>query len=173
MTIAVPDPTMHSAYKWGALALFLAAATILAALGFEHLGGIPPCPLCLEERYAYYAGVPLLFLALILLSAAQPRSAAVLFLLVALAFLGNAALGTYHAGAEWRFWPGPASCTGAQDLAKSAGGLLDALSTTRVVRCDEAAWRFLGVSLAGWNAVVSLFISAMSLRAATESLRAQ
>jgi disulfide bond formation protein DsbB len=102
-----------------------------------------------------------------------PSRAAVLFLLVALAFLGNAALGTYHAGAEWRFWPGPESCTGAQDLAKSAGGLLDSLSTTRVVRCDEAAWRFLGVSLAGWNAVVSILISAMSLRAATESVRAQ
>jgi disulfide bond formation protein DsbB len=173
MTMAVPDPTLHSAYRSGALALFLAAGTILAALAFEHLGGYPPCPLCLEERYAYYAGVPVLFLALVLLSATQLRGAALLFFLVGLAFLANTAVGVYHAGAEWHFWPGPASCTGAQDLAKSAGSLLNALSTTRVVRCDEAALRILGVSLAGWNAVVSLVIAAMSLRATVESARAQ
>lgn len=173
MTLAVPDPAVHSAYRAGAVALLAAAATILAALAFEHIGGYAPCPLCLEQRYAYYAGVPLLFVALVLLSSGQRRPAAVLFVLVALAFLANTGLGAYQAGAEWRFWPGPSSCTGTQELTKSAGGLLDALATTSVIRCDEAAWRFLGVSLAGWNAVVSLFISAMSVRAAADSLRSQ
>lgn len=173
MTIAVPDPTVHTAYKAGAMALILAGATILAALGFEYIGGFPPCPLCLDQRYAYYAGIPVLFIALVVLSAGEGRWAAVLFGLVALAFLANAGLATYHAGAEWGFWPGPQSCTGAQAISTNAGGLLDTLQTTNVIRCDEAAWRFMGISLAGWNAVVSVLVFAMCLRAAAASLRAE
>jgi disulfide bond formation protein DsbB len=155
------------------MALVVAGAAILAALAFEYIGGYLPCPLCLEQRYAYYAGVPVLFLALVLLSAGLHRSAALLFLLAALAFLANAGLGTYHAGAEWGFWPGPQSCSGAQALTTSAGGLLDALSTTNVIRCDEAAWRFAGISLAGWNVAVSLLVFAMSLRAALRAARSR
>lgn len=171
MTLALPDPTVHSAYKAGACGLLLAAAAILGALGFQHIGGILPCELCLQQRYAYYAGVPLLFLALVLLSTGQRRPAALLFFVVALAFLANAALGVYHAGVEWHFWPGPAACTGAQPLSNSVGGLLNSLPTTSVIRCDEAAWRLAGISLAGWNVAVSLLVLAMSLRAAAESLR--
>jgi disulfide bond formation protein DsbB len=171
MPLASSDPTAHSAYRSGALALALAVATILGALGFEHLGGYPPCPLCLEQRYAYYAGAPVLFAALVVLSAGHRRSATALFVVVALAFLANAALGVYHAGAEWHFWPGPQSCTGAQELSTSAGGLLQSLPTTNVIRCDEAAWRFLGISLAGWNVLVSLIVAALSLRAAAASTR--
>jgi len=173
VSIALPEPTLHQAYKAGALALVVALATILAALGFEYIGGLLPCPLCLEQRYAYYAGVPLLFLALVLVSAGQRRPAAALFLLVALAFLANAGLSAFHAGVEWHFWPGPASCTGAQELSTSAGGLLKALETTNVVRCDEAAWRFAGISLAGWNVIVSLIVCGLSARAAAESFHAK
>lgn len=173
MTIAVPDPTVHTAYKAGAIALLLAGAAILGALAFEHIGGYPPCPLCLEQRYAYYAGIPLLFGALVILSAGEWRWAALLFGLVALAFLANGGLGTYHAGAEWGFWPGPDSCTGAQEITSNAGGLLDSLQTTNVIRCDEAALRIMGISLAGWNALVSFLVFAMSARAAAASLRAE
>ena len=173
MTLAVPNPAAHSAYKSGAVALFAAVAAILIALGFEHLGGYLPCQMCLEERYAYYAGVPLLFIALVLLSAGQRRLAWGLFVLAAIAFLANTAFGVYHAGAEWGFWPGPASCTGAQELTTSAGSLLDSLAKTEVIRCDVAALRIFGVSLAGWNAVASLLIGFMSARAAIESLRAR
>lgn len=173
MTIAASNPSAHSAYKAGALALLLALATILGALAFEHIGGYPPCHLCLQERYAYYAGVPLLFVALVLLSADLNRTAALIFALVALAFLANGAVGVYHAGAEWRFWPGPDSCTGAQGLTTSAGSMLETLKQTTVVRCDEAALRILGISLAGWNAVVSFVLCILSLRAACDSLRPQ
>jgi disulfide bond formation protein DsbB len=173
MPLALADPTAHSAYKAGALALVLAVATIFSALAFEHLGGYLPCPLCLQQRYAYYAGAPVLFAALVLLSAGHRRSAALLFLLVVAAFLANAALGTYHAGVEWRLWPGPDSCAGAQELTTSAGSLLDKLPSTNVIRCDEAAWRFAGLSLAGWNVVVSLIVAALGLRAAAASVRSQ
>ncbi len=173
MTLAPSDPTAHSAYKAGAWALLLAGAAIIGALGFQHIGGILPCELCLEQRYAYYAGVPLLFLSLVLLSAGQRRPAALLFVVIAFAFLANAALGVYHAGVEWHLWAGPAACTGAQPLSTSVGGLLNSLPTTSVIRCDDAAWRLAGISLAGWNVAVSLLVLAMSLRAAAESLRSR
>jgi len=171
MTLAFPDPTVHAAYKAGAWALLLVAAAILGALAFQHLGGIHPCELCLTQRYAYYAGVPFLFAALVLLSAGQRRFAALVFVVVGLAFLANAALGVYHAGVEWHFWPGPEACTGAQNLSTSVGGLLNSLPSTTVIRCDDAAWRLGGISLAGWNVVVSLLVLFLSLRAAGESAR--
>jgi disulfide bond formation protein DsbB len=151
------------------LALLLAAAAILTALGSQHLGGLQPCELCLEQRYAYYAGVPLLFFALVTLSAGHVRTAVFLFVLVSLAFMGNTALGVYHAGVEWQFWPGPAACTGSQQLTTNAGNLLDALQQTNVVRCDQAAWRMFGLSMAGWNAIASLLIAFLALRAANEA----
>ena len=154
------------AYKAGAMALFLSAAVILAALAFQYLGGYIPCPLCLMQRYAYYVALPLLFIALILASGGKGSWAALIFFVVALAFLANAGLGVYQAGAEWKFWPGPEVCGTMQPLTGESGNLLKDLETTKVVRCDDASWRFLGLSFAGWNILTSLAIFAMSLRAA-------
>ena len=154
------------AYKAGATALFLSAAVILAALAFQYLGGYIPCPLCLMQRYAYYAALPALFVALALVSGGHRGWPIALFFLVALAFLANAGLGVYQAGAEWKFWPGPAFCGTEQTLTTDAGGLLKTLETTKVVRCDEASWRLFGLSFAGWNILTSLAIFALSLRAA-------
>jgi disulfide bond formation protein DsbB len=170
MTFTSAAPAVHSAYRFGALALLLAAAAIAVALGYQHLGGLQPCELCLEQRYAYYAGVPLLFGALVALSAGQTRIAALLFGIVALGFIGNAGLGVYHAGVEWKFWEGPTACSGAQQITTNAGNMLDALKQTNVVRCDQAAWRFLGLSFAGWNILASLFIAFLGARAASETL---
>jgi disulfide bond formation protein DsbB len=153
-------PERSSAYRAGALVLFAASAVILTALAFEHFGGYVPCPLCLQQRYAYYAGVPALFFALVLLSAGHTRAAAMVFLAVALTFLANAALGGYHAGVEWKFWPGPDTCAATQQpLSTGAGGLFKDLATTRVVRCDEPVWQFLGLSFAGWNVLASLLLA--------------
>jgi disulfide bond formation protein DsbB len=149
------------------MALLLALIVILAALAIEHIGGIKPCPLCLQQRWAYYAGIPALFVALVLLSAERPRPAGVLLFLVALAFLANAGLGVYHAGAEWKFWPGPDTCGDAGGtLAKSGSDLLTRLGQSPVVRCDEAALRVAGLSLAGWNAIASFMLFTASLKAA-------
>lgn len=159
-------PQQSASYRYGGLALFLAVAAILAALGFEHLGGYAPCPLCLMQRYGYYAGIPLLFLAMALV-AEMPRLAAFIFLAVALAFLANAGLGVYHAGVEWKFWPGPDTCGTAQQLPNSPADLLSGLAQARVVRCDAPAWTFAGLSMAGWNAIASLAVSLLTLKAAT------
>ena len=154
-----------AAYRYGGLTLFLAAGVILAALGFQYIGGYAPCPLCLMQRYAYYASIPMLFIAMALVSE-MPRLAAVLFFAVALAFLANTGLAGYHAGVEWKFWPGPDTCGTAQALPASAADLLSGLDSTHVVRCDEAAWTFAGLSMAGWNAVISLVLFATALKAA-------
>lgn len=160
------------AYRAGGLTLFLAVGVILGALAFEYLGGYAPCPLCLMQRYAYYAGIPLLFLAMALTSE-MPRVAALIFLVVALGFLANAGLGVYHSGVEWKFWPGPDTCGTVQALPTDAANLLKEAEQVVVVRCDEAQWRFAGLSFAGWNVVVSLLAFAGALRASLLALSAR
>jgi disulfide bond formation protein DsbB len=161
------------AYRAGGLALVLAFGAILTALGFEHIGGLEPCQLCLQQRYAFYAGVPALFLALVLVVAEYPRLAALLFLAVALAFLANSGLAVYHAGVEWKFWLGPDTCGQALGDLKPLGGrsLLDGLANTKVVRCDEAQGRFLGLSFAGWNVIGSFVIFVAALQASLAAWR--
>src|ERR1700682_6236861 len=143
--------------------LLIAAATIAGAWFFELVLDIVPCPLCLEQRYAYYAIIPLS--ALVALGSARGTPRAVLLAglaIIALAALANAGLGAYHAGVEWGFWQGPAECSGpVLDLGK-AGSLLDNLDKVKVVRCDEVQWRFLGLSLAGYNVLISLAMAALA-----------
>jgi disulfide bond formation protein DsbB len=145
-------------FRAAAIVLAIAAATILAALAFEHFGGYAPCPLCLEERYAYYFAVPASAIALFLARAGKVGVARVLLALVALAFLVNMGVGIFHSGVEWKWWPGPGECSGAFELQWGQGGVVD----TPIIRCDEASWRFLGLSFAGWNAVVSAFLAAVA-----------
>ena len=148
-----------------ALSGLLATTAILAALAFEHLGGYRPCPLCLTQRYAYYLGVPAIFVAYLLDGRGAHGLANVLLALVALGFLVNAGLGVYHAGVEWRWWEGPSTCAAsAGGLTTDAGDLLGALSKAEVVRCDEVQLRVLGLSFAGWNALVSLAVSGLALQ---------
>lgn len=166
VTLPVSAAHKQDAYRWGALTLAAALAGILTALGFQHLGGVDPCALCFQQRYAYYAGIPALFAALVLLSAGRRREAALLFFLVFLAFLANAGLGTYHAGAEWKFWPGPDSCAATGTAPKAGANLMERLQNVKVVRCDEPSGRFLGLSFAGWNVFLSIALSIGALRAA-------
>ncbi len=167
MVRSVATLTHTTTYKWGAITLFSAIAIILLALGFEHIGGYTPCSLCLQQRYAYYAGIPLLFFALILFSANRHALATALFVLVACAFLANAGLGIYHAGVEWKYWEGPATCSGGlQALSTTQGSLLQDLATKPVPLCGEAQLRIFGLSFAGWNAIASLGLMFGAIRAA-------
>jgi disulfide bond formation protein DsbB len=142
----------------------VAFATILAAHAFERLGGYAPCPLCLEERYAYYFGVPATLVAFFAARAGAIGWTRILLLFVALAFLVNAGVGVYHAGIEWKWWPGPSECSGGFDLQWGPGGIVD----TPIIRCDEASWRFLWLSFAGWNAVISAFLAAVAFWGAAQ-----
>jgi disulfide bond formation protein DsbB len=153
------------------------AATILGAYFFQYVMGLPPCPLCLEQRMAYYVSIPLAVIVAIGgvggTAAKGPRLLLAAGLgIVALAMLGNAGLGTFHAGIEWKWWPGPQECSGTvTDL--GAGDLLSSLNNLTIVRCDEAAWRFLGISLAGFNAIISLGLAAIAAWGARSEIRGQ
>jgi disulfide bond formation protein DsbB len=139
------------------------AVTILGAWFFQYGLGLAPCPLCLEQRYAYYFAVPLA--AMVALGDQAGASRKVLIgacVALAAGMLWNAGLGVYHSGIEWRWWPGPQECSGAPVDLGSAGALAERLKSISVVRCDEAAWRFLGLSLAGYNAVISAVLAAIA-----------
>jgi disulfide bond formation protein DsbB len=161
-------PLLSSPIHLAAAVLGLALATILGALAFEYLGGYAPCPLCLQQRYAYYVAIPALGLAMGLLARGRQGLAVALLAAVAAMFFANAGFAAYHAGAEWKFWPGPDTCAAAGDAlgGGAGGGLLKDLETTHVVRCDEPALRIFGVSLAGWNVLISLVLAAGSAAAA-------
>jgi disulfide bond formation protein DsbB len=142
-----------------ALAILVAAlATIGGALVFEHGFGLRPCKLCLIQRTPYYIAIPLALAALL-----APRWTRVALALLAPVFLVSAGLGFYHAGVEWGWFVGPSDCGGtAAPTAGSMDDFMKQLQTARVVSCTEAAWRFLGLSLAGWNMVISLALAALA-----------
>ncbi|ADZ68868.1 disulfide bond formation protein B [Polymorphum gilvum] len=136
-------------------------AVIATAWGFQLIGGYLPCKLCLEQRIPYYAGLPLVLIALLVPS--RPWLRAVLLLAVAAVFVYGAGLGTYQAGAEWGFWAGPTDCGGGGAGPASAADMLSALKATRVVSCTEASWRMFGLSFAGWNVVASVGLALVAL----------
>lgn len=158
--------TGSGALAAGAAAIALAMAAVVGtALGFEHVGGFIPCALCLEQRTPYYVAVPVMAAAAL---AARLRAPSWLpRLLIAaggLLMLYGLGLGVYHAGVEWGWWPGPASCaTAAPGLTRDAGSLLDDLNALRPPSCEEAAGRFLGLSFAGWNVIASAALAAACL----------
>lgn len=147
----------------------VAIATIAGAYLFQFGLGYQPCRLCLEQRIPYYLAMPVA-LVTALLAGAHRLAAAGLALLAAI-FLVSAGLGAYHAGVEWALWPGPADCgaVGAADPA-SMSDFLSRLKEVRVVSCTDAAWRFLGLSLAGWNVVISLALAGLAALGARRAL---
>ena len=143
--------------RQAALAVALgAAATVGGALVFEHAFGYVPCKLCLIQRNPYYIAIPLGIVAALL----PPRWMRMGLWLLALVFVVSAGLGAYHSGVEWGFFAGPSDCGGGAGAgAGNVGDFLNQLQSTRVVSCTEAAWRFLGLSLAGGNVLNLLGLS--------------
>ena len=138
-------------------------ATILGAYYFEHVLHYQPCPLCLEQRIPYYVGIPLALALALAAKLGTPRPVLIAgFAALALAMAIGAALGAYHAGVEWHLWTGPQECSGDPNFGRS-GSLLDQLDKVIVVRCDAAAWRLFGVSLAGYNVVISAALACVAL----------
>lgn len=136
--------------------------TIIGAFLFQW-AGYEPCPLCYMQRWAYYAAIPL---SLIIAGIARSNAGIARWglLLLALIFIANSIFGIYHSGAEWKFWPGPTTCGG------SLGDGLPTLTNEPVVRCDEAALRILGLSLAGWNAVICALLAGVALKGASRKI---
>jgi len=135
------------------LALLVPLGLLGGALGSQYLGGLHPCDMCYWQRWPHGAAIVLAGLAFT--GAAQSQRARTLTLLAALAIAVSGAIGVYHAGVELKIFEGATACT--------AGGgavTLEDLMKVPLVRCDQVQWSFLGVSMAGWNAIISLSAAA-------------
>ncbi len=136
-------------------------ATILGAWAFEHIGGLAPCPMCLTQRWFHYAAIPLALVLFVLTyrggSSGVVRGGLVL---CALILLAGATYAAYHAGVEYHWWEGPQACSGG---GMSSDGVLPNLNSLNVVSCTEAAWTLFGISLAGYNVLLSIALGAIAL----------
>jgi disulfide bond formation protein DsbB len=166
-TLSAPPSlkTWLNARRWPLLALLASAAMLATAHTFQAFG-YPPCELCLRQREVYWAVIAISLVALIAQRIAKHPNAATIFAtVIGLAFVWGAIVAGFHAGVEWKFWPGPKTCTGGGTF--KPGDLSAALGGPQiVVMCDEAAWRLLGLSMAGWNALISLGLGLLSFVAA-------
>lgn len=152
---------------WPLAAACASAALLAIAHAFERFGGLSPCTLCYYQRDVYWIALAAGLVGFALGYVRLAWTARGADVLLALIFLAGAGVAAYHAGAEWKWWPGPTTCSGAAG-GVGAGDLNAFLKGARYAapRCDEAAWRMLGLSLAGWNVLISLGLAAVSLAAA-------
>lgn len=142
-------------------AFALALCSIAGAWGFELIGGYVPCKLCLLQRNPYYIGLPILFVLLIAAASGRDgRFVRAAYGLVGLIFLISTGIAIYQSGAEWGWWPGPTDCGGGATLT-SGMNLLQEMRSTHIVSCTEASLRVLGLSFAGWNAVVTAAVAGL------------
>jgi disulfide bond formation protein DsbB len=129
-----------------ALALGVPLALLAGAYYGQYFGGLFPCEMCWWQRYAHFAALPLALLGLVV----PPKRAWVA--LAGLAILTSGLIGAYHAGVEYRWWEGLTECS-APDL--GGGDALEALMRAPLIRCDEVQWSLFGISLAGFNFLIS------------------
>jgi len=153
--------------RWPLLAFALSAVVLASAHAFERLGGYAPCLLCLRQREVYWtAGA--VAMVVWLAGRVRPGLAAGGSAALALVFLYGAGLAGFHAGVEWGFWPGPAACATGGAGALSADAVAAALGAVqRSPSCSEAPWRIAGLSMAGYNSLISLALALASAFAAT------
>ena len=152
-----------AAFRAPGLAFLAGLFAIIAAWGFEIIGGYLPCKLCLQERIPYYVGLPILLVGL-LLSQRMPRLARLLYFIGGAIFFFGSTLAGYHVGAEWKLWVGPSDCGGTPTVITSATDLMAAVKGTRLVSCSEAPISLFGLSFAGWDVLSTLFVGIMSWR---------
>jgi disulfide bond formation protein DsbB len=149
------------------IVLVVSIAVLATVFWFQYRRDLAPCPLCLYQRGPYFAAVPLTILALVIRREGFAIGwRQVVMAVVALGFAAGAAVAVYHVGIEQHWWAGPTACSGANVGAQSVDELRAALMATPVVRCDQVAWSLLGVSLAGFNVLISLGLAILSAWAA-------
>jgi len=164
----LPRRLYESPTLWPALTLGAAAATLAGAWSFQLIGGLQPCTLCLYQRWPYW--IVIIIAAFTVVAARQigPRGLAMFALICALVFSVGAGFAGFHTGVEQSWWKGLESCGGGNlnDSNLSLAELKVQLMATPVVRCGDVPWSLFGISLAGYNFLVSLVFTAASLWAA-------
>ena len=150
--------------RWRLCAVLIAAGMLAIAHAFETFGGLAPCTLCLRQREVYWASLSLGLVSMVIVRMpGGPRWREATCWLLGALFVLSCAVAVYHAGAEWKYWPGPQACASgnttvtAADMAAFLGG-----EKVRPPACDQAPWVFAGLSMAGWNAALSLAFGGLS-----------
>lgn len=142
-----------------ALILGLGPAALLGgALFSQYVGGLAPCEMCIWQRWPH--AIAIAFAALAYLAGPNGAGRAALRL-GALVLLIGAGIGAFHAGVELGYWEGPTACSGGIPVGLSPAEMMERLKAAPLVRCDEVPWSFLGVSMAGWNALISAALAAL------------
>lgn len=136
------------------IALLVPAGLLAGAYGSQHIGGLAPCEMCYWQRYAHFAALAFALLALLLGSRMPDRGRSLVWL-AALGIAASGAIGVFHAGVELDYWEGFTQCT-SMVTGGSPDDLLRRILQAPMVRCDQIQWTFLGISMAGWNAILSL-----------------
>jgi disulfide bond formation protein DsbB len=151
------------------LVLLASIAILGAAFAFQHLGGLQPCVLCIWQRYPY--GVAIAVAVIGLLLSGRPSAMRAALVLCAAAFLVGGGIAAFHVGVEQGWWEGTASCGSTRPPSASIEELRARLMAAPVVRCDEVAWSLFGVSMAGYNVLLSIALAALALTAAARPSR--
>jgi disulfide bond formation protein DsbB len=152
---------------WPIVAFVISAGMLAVAHGFQTFGGLAPCHLCLKQREVYWVAMGISAVAVLAgftrIGAPAPRIAS---LLLAATFAYGAYLAAFHAGAEWKWWPAPATCSSSGAVTAADLQALLSGAAKKAPACDQAPWRFLWLSMAGWNCLVSVGLVGLSLTAA-------
>jgi disulfide bond formation protein DsbB len=146
------------------MVLASSAAILLGAFAFQYIGGLQPCILCWWQRYPYMAAIVLSLVAAAIAPTRPPLARALLGL-SAVAFLVGAGIAVFHVGVEQHWWAGTAECGANFGPAGSVDELRRRLLAQNVVRCDDIAWSLFGISMAGYNFLLSLALAVFAVRA--------
>jgi disulfide bond formation protein DsbB len=144
-----------------ALAILVPAGLLAGAWGSEIWGGLHPCEMCWWQRYGHLAGLAFAVLAVVL-GRRMPDRGRSLVWLAALGILASGLIGAYHAGVEAKVFEGFTQCTSAAS-GGSTEDLLKSIMNAPLIRCDQIQWEFLGLSMAGWNAIISTVFALLIL----------
>lgn len=159
--------------RWRLCALLASLLMLAIAHGFQTIGGLAPCALCLRAREIYWvaAGIALAGMFAVRMRGGE-RWRWLFNAALVLVFAAGVSLALYHAGVEWKWWPGPTACSGGAG-AVSTSQMADLLDGAKIrpPACDQAAWVFAGLSMAGWNGLASLALTLLSLLAVRHERR--
>jgi len=166
MTMLTP---LFTGWRWPAIALTLSALMLAIAHGFERFGGLAPCPLCLRQRDVYWALIAMTLTGLAIWRLVPKRRFLVaLNMMIGLVFGVGMVVAVYHSGVEWGIFPPPAGCSVGSTNPLDA---VDLDTPVAIPLCNHAPFYFIGLSMAGWNAVISAVLASISFAAAALNFR--